>query len=129
MFLPAFESGSDCAVDVTVVSPLQQCLLTKAGEEPGAALAFAYNRKMNQSFDACREAGVRFLAAPIETFGGLHPQTISIVGKIGRALAYHSGGPQSDSVSHLFQRIGVLLCKGNSALILSRTPLPSPHPS
>ena len=60
VLLPAFELGRDCALDVTVVSPMQQCLIEKAGEEPGAALRYAFERKMRQSHEACQEAGLLF---------------------------------------------------------------------
>ena len=126
VLLPSFDQGRDCALDVTVVSPLQQSLLVKAGEEPGAALTYAYERKMRQSSEACQQAGLHFFPLPFETFGGLHPKSISIVTTISRALSAHSGNPSSEVTSHLFQRLGVLLAKGNSALILSRAPkLPS----
>ena len=61
---------------------------------------------------------------PFETFGGLHQRSVSVITKISRALSSHSERPTSEVTSHLFQRLGVLLAKGNSALILSRAPKP-----
>ena len=122
IFLPSFDKGRDCALDVTVVSPLQQALISKASEEPGAALTFAYDRKIRQSYDACHKEGISFLPLPIETLGGFHPTTTSTISKIARALATHSSKPASEVSSHLFQRLGILLTKGNSALVLSRAP-------
>ena len=63
-----------------------------------------------------------FIPLPFETYGGLHEKSISTISKISRALSSHSGKPPSEVTSHLFQRLGVLLAKGNSALILSRAP-------
>ena len=69
-----------------------------------------------------KREGINFLPLPFETFGGLHSQTIRVISKIGRALAGHTGRLESEVVSHLFQRLGILLMKGDSALILSRSP-------
>ena len=77
---------------------------------------------MRQSDEACRQAGIKFIPLPMETFGGMHSQTVSCISKISKALASHAGKPESEVASHLFQRLGVLLAKGNSALILSRNP-------
>merc|ERR1712126_527576 len=122
VFLPSFEQGMDCALDVTVVSSLQQALLAKAWEEPGSALSFAFNRKMRQSRVACRQEGIKLIPLAFECLGGLHDTTISTVTKLGRALAAHSERPESEVISQLFQRLRTLLAKGNSDLLLSRPP-------
>ena len=50
------------------------------------------------------------------------------VRKIGSALARHTGQEESEAIRHLGQRLSVLLVKGNSALILNRTPtFPDPE--
>ena len=105
-----------------MVSPLQQALLHKASEQPGAALSNAFDRKSRQSSEACQQQGISFLPLPIETFGGYHSLTSLTVSKIARALASHSGRAPAEVSSHLFQRLGILLAKGNSALVLSRVP-------
>ena len=42
--------------------------------------------------------------------------------KLARAQAKSTGKEEDDSVRHLFQRLGVLLVKGNAALLLNRIP-------
>ena len=42
--------------------------------------------------------------------------------KLGSALARHSGAEESTAISHLFQRLSILLVKGNSALVMNRVP-------
>jgi hypothetical protein len=44
----------------------------------------------------------------------------------GAALARHTGEEESEKIRHLYQRLAILLVKGNAALFLNR--LPS-HPS
>ena len=72
---------------------------------PGAALSYAYSRKMNQADEDCKREGISFLPLPFETFGGLHSQSVRVVSKIGRALAGHTCKQESEVISHLFQRL------------------------
>ena len=106
---------------MTIVSPVQKALLHRSAEAAGSALTHAFDRKMRQNFDDCQKEGIYFIAAPIETFGGLHSQSISIISKIGTQLARHTGRLESEVISHLYQRLSILLAKGNSALIASRS--------
>ena len=42
--------------------------------------------------------------------------------KLGAALARQSGREEAECVRHLFQRLSILLVKGNAALFLNRQP-------
>ena len=69
-------------MDVTVINPLQQRLIRQAATSPGHALNIAYNRKMDQSGEACRKENMVFLPLPMETLGGWHEQTVKAVKKL-----------------------------------------------
>ena len=58
----------------------------------------------------------------IETLGGMHDQAINTINRLSRQLARHTGGEEDLMAKHLFQRLSILLMKGNSSLILSRLP-------
>ena len=45
------------------------------------------------------------------------------VQKLGRALARQSGEDEDQTVRHLFQKLSLLLMKGNSALLINRVPV------
>ena len=95
---------------------------------PGYALNHAYNRKTRQSLQACKTEGMAFIPLPVETLGGWHAVAVNEIKKLGRALARHTGGEEDEAVRHLFQRLGVLLAKGNTALFLNRVPVfPEPE--
>ena len=49
-------------------------------------------------------------------------QSVTVLTKLGRELARQTGREEGESVRHLFQRLSILLMKGNASLILSRTP-------
>ena len=84
--------GYPCtALDVKVVSLLQQSLLAKSAEEAGAALKHAYDRKVRQSWEACNAEGIEFVALLVETLGGWDSRAVKVIGKLGRQLARHTG--------------------------------------
>ena len=59
---------------------------------------------------------------PVEILGGWHKKAVEQLRKLARAQARSSGKEDDDAIRHLFQRLGVLLVKGNAALILNRIP-------
>ena len=58
---------------------------------------------------------------PVETLGGWHERTADQIRKLARAAARNSGSEEEVVVRHLFQRLGILLVKGNAALIANRS--------
>ena len=84
-------------------------------------------RKMSGTGEACRREGIVFIPLPVETLGGWHDDAVQQVKKLGSALSRQTGQEESIAISHLFQRLSVLLVKGNSALFLNRIPS-FPHP-
>jgi hypothetical protein len=123
VFLPSWSKGRD----VTVVSPLQVACVERAATEPGYALDFARNRKLRQNFEACRAVGVDLIPLPVETLGGWHQDAEAQIMRVARCMARESGGQESVQIKHFFQKLGVLLQRGNAALFLSRRPnFPAP---
>ena len=81
---------------------------------------------MTSSHEPCREQGIKFIPMPVETLGGWHKSAVDAVTKLARQLARHTRREEGETTRHLFQRLSVLLMKGNAALILSRTPVFAP---
>ena len=63
-----------------------------------------------------------------ETFGGWHPSAQREVKKLGSALARHTGQDEAEAVSHLWGRLGILLQRGNAAILRNGVPA-LPHPN
>ena len=128
VLIPHWTGGRDTALDVTVVNPLQGALVAQAANSPGHALTHAYNRKMQGTGEACSKEGMVFIPLPVETLGGWHERAVQEIKKLGAALARQTGQEESEAVRHLFQRLSVLLVRGNAALFLNRTPsFPDPQ--
>ena len=127
VMIPNWTGGRDTALDMTVINPLQTQLVRQAATKAGAALDTAYNRKMTQAGEACRREGMVFVPMPWETLGGWHEETVAQVKKLASAQARQTGEDRSEAIRHLYQKLSVLLTRGNAALLLNRQPsFPSP---
>ena len=89
---------------------------------PGYTLVVAFNDKCRDYLQACEREGLAFIPLPVETLGGWHKKAVDQLRKLARALARSTGKEEDDEIRHLFQRLGVLLVKGNAALLLNRIP-------
>ena len=118
-------SGKDTAFDVTVVNPLQTQMLephSKAATHPHYACDFRYGEKMTKHGEPCRLAGMVFVPLVVETLGGWEEQGEKQIRRMGAALARQTGQDEAVKTRHLFQRLSILLTKGNAALFLNRLP-------
>ena len=120
VFIPGWHQGRDAAFDVSIVSPLQTQLVRRSAEETGSSANKRYADKMAKYFGPCDNEGIQFFPLIVETLGGWHPDSVDTITKLARQLACHAGTSMDDTVQHLFQRLGILLARGNSALILHR---------
>ena len=69
VYLPNWKRGQPAAIDVTVISTLQQQTQTGAANTPGHALTVAEERKMAAHAEACHAVGVLFIPLAAETLG------------------------------------------------------------
>ena len=114
--------GRDTALDVTVVHPLQSGMVVQAAVTPGHALQEAYKKKMQKSWEDCRRQGLAFLPLAAESLGGWHEVAIDQVKKLGAALARQQGQEEGEVLQQLWQKLSILLQRGNAALFTNRIP-------
>ena len=105
-----------------MTSPLASSNLAAAAARPGGALEKAYDRKMRDTADTCRQQGLVFLPIALETLGGMHQVAVTQLKRLGAALARHNGSDESEAVSQLLQRISLHIMRGNAALLTGRRP-------
>ena len=122
MFIRGWAGGQDAALDVTVINPLQDLTREGAAAKPGHAADVAYERKMTSAADECRAQDIVFLPMAVETFGGWHEVAEEQVKKLASALARHNGQEEGEAISHTWSRLGVLLQRGNAAMMANRIP-------
>ena len=122
IFIPHWTAGRDTALDVTVVNPLQQATVSGASTTPGFALTYAYNIKMRKSDEECRKQGITFLPLAAESLGGWHEVAVEQIKKLAAALSRQTGQEEQEAKQQLFEKLSVLLMKGNCALFTNRMP-------
>ena len=93
-----------------------------AATTPGHALTFAYDRKVRGAEEDCRRQGIAFLPMAAESLGGWHGIAEREVRKLGAALARHTGQEEGEAIGHLWGRLGILLQRGNAAILGNRVP-------
>ena len=121
IYLPNWKRGQPAALDVTVISTMQQLAQAGAASTPGYALHVGEERKMAAHAEACRSVGVLFVPIVAETLGGLSEVAIDTIRSIG-LQGQRLGIPPPDSTRHLFQRLAISLWKGNATLWIRRQP-------
>ena len=122
VLIPNWDRGQDAALDVTVINPLQDATVSGAAAEAGHALTIAYNRKVRAVGEACQREGISFIPLAAESLGGWHKVAVQEVKKLAGALARQQGEEEKEAARRLFQKLSMLLQRGNSALFLNRTP-------
>ena len=120
VFLPSWVKGHDAALDVTVISPLQQNLVDRCANDNSLALDTAHRRKMTARFEDCRSVNVVLVPLAVETFGGWHPAAAVELKRIASRLARQTNASESVVISHFFQKLAVCLQRTNASLLLSR---------
>ena len=123
VYLPNWKRGQPAAIDVTVISTLQQQTQTGAANTPGHALTVAEERKMAAHAEACNAVGVHFIPLAADTLGALSREAIDTVSSIGHIQGQRLGIPPAESICHLFQRLAIALWRGNATLWIRRQPV------
>ena len=127
VYLPNWHRGCPAALDITVISPLQQATIQGAASTQDHALLVAEARKFSAHGMQCQSAGITFIPCAIETVGGMSILAAETIANIGRLLGQRLGLPPHESTRHLFQRLSISLWRGNAALWIHRSLAPAPQ--
>ncbi len=120
VYLPNWKRGQPAALDVTVISTMQQLTLSGASTTSGHALRVGEERKMAAHAGACRATGVIFIPLVVKSLGGWSQEATRTIVRIGRLQGQRLGNPPADSIRHLFQRLAISLWRGNASLWIRR---------
>ena len=93
ILLPKWSCGHPAALDVHVISPLQQQTIAETSHTPGHALQVGVHRMLASNLSACHSTGTDLTSRVAETLGGLAEDTIHTVRTIGHAIADRAGSP------------------------------------
>ena len=121
ILLPTWKGGRPAALDIHVISPLQESMVSESSFTQGHALQAGVQRKLSSSLSACRSTGTDFVPLVAETLGGLAEDTISTITAIGRVADDRFGSADSCK-KQIFRRLAITLWRGNASMWLHRLP-------
>ena len=120
VFVRNWIDGRKVAFDVSVVSPVQDAIILRASDIPGAAIEMRKAEKNRKHFDNCRARGIHFQALVVETFGGWDKDALVFLKKLAGQGARRWGKTHALEIKHFFQRMSIALQRGNASLLISR---------
>ena len=101
--------GQSAALDVTVISPMQQLTIAGTAGSPGYALKVGEDRKMATHTEECHSAGILFTPLVVEALGGWCERATHTIQRIGRLQGQRLGFGITMNTRHLLQRLSVTL--------------------
>ena len=113
---------NDECLDLVVCSVIRDAIVDRVPLEPSLPMDLADKRKERQVGDAVRELNMNFIPMSVSNFGSWSDSAIKMINRIGRARAVRGGSDIGKSVANCFQRLGILLMRGNSEIMLNRMP-------
>jgi hypothetical protein len=126
ILLPHWTGGKPAALDVSVISPLQNLTVNSSASIQGYALSVGEARKMSVHLDACLSEGISFIPLIVESLGGWSSQASNFIQVVGKHQAQRLGLNPSDCIAHIFQRLSISLWKSNANMWATRTPAVHP---
>ena len=122
VYLPSFIAGQPEALDVTITSPLQACLISDAARTCGFALTLAEDKKIGQYYQKCSDMGIHFIPLALETFGGLSKTTRKTLKRIALLSDNRGFQPSGLSVafSRLAQAVSISAMRGSATMLIAR---------
>ena len=104
VFLPHWDRGLPTALDISVISTLQQQRTVHgAAENQRYALSICEERKMATHAASCREVGVSFIPLAVESLGGWSDLAAKTISRIGRLLGQRLGIPPPSPLANCFR--------------------------
>ena len=121
LYLPQWGPGArDVALDVCVVSPLQQATLDRAAREPGYALTMRKQQKEGKYLEACRAQNIQFWALAVETIGAWEEGAANTIARLAKCLARASCLDEGECNKHMFGKLSITLLRANASMMLNR---------
>jgi hypothetical protein len=103
-----------------VTSPLQRNSLERSAADPNHALIHAATLKNQKRRAACEAKQIAFIPLPVTTFGAWHPDAADHLRDLSRLQASRSGLDKGCAIKHLFERLSILLQRGNANMLFLR---------
>ena len=114
--------GKPTAFDVTIVSPCRKDLVSRTTNNPNLCLNKAFDDKNHKFLSKCSDVGRGFVPLVVSTLGAWHPVSIKHIKEMAKLEASSLCRLGSVQTKRVLQRLGIIIQKGNAALLIPRSP-------
>ena len=118
--LSFWSKGHPAALDVTVVHPLQEKLISGGSTKSYFAAKQAEEKKVAKYSQACSKAKVTLLPLAVEFFGGWGPTAQKFFRKLATAIGNRSERKPNVIIPEIYQKLSSVLVKANAAALALR---------
>ena len=119
--LPGYPRGTDSALDVTVVNPLQHKYQAQSAVNKGAAME-GRKREKHVKYAGKLEANVVLRPMVFETLGGWDDDAVVMVKNITAIQARNQGQDEKDQARQVVQKVAMAIQKGNTSILIAQMP-------
>ena len=105
---------------MSVISPTQDAIIDRAANVAASAIEMRKTEKTRKLADNCRASGIRFQPVVVETFGGWDPEAVKLLKAMATHCAPRKSLPPALEIKQFFQRLSIVLQRGNATLLLCR---------
>ena|SRR5689334_10279241 len=117
-------SGSPLALDITVIHPLQESLLSKSSTESGQGCAFGESKKHAKYDFLCQQESIDFIPLVVEFFGSWGKEANLFFSKLAKAIAGRTGSLSIDVALQIQRQLCVCLIRCNAKAVAKRSSAP-----
>ena len=119
ILIPNWSLSRSAAFEIKVIHPLNNSLISDAGQMSGASAAVGEQEKLENNALGCVERGWICVPLVVEAYGGWGITAKEALSRIARRLAIHSHSSNSESLNAMYCRLGTVLMRQNARALLA----------
>ena len=120
VLIPNWSLGKPVALDLTVTSPLNAEIISKASVTAGSAAYAAEQRKHVANDPKCNELGWVCIPLAVELYGCWGSETRQTLSRLGSRLACQLRCSKSQAIIRLYGNLSITLVRANARALLAR---------
>lgn len=120
VLVPSWRLGKSAAFDLTVVSPLTQKHLSRAGDHDNEPVECAASVKHEENDPKCAALGWLCVPLAVDSYGQWCVEAHEAFAEIASRLSTRTRVTFSRSLSSIFNTLGVVLARHNAIAVLAR---------
>jgi hypothetical protein len=122
VFIEAWNYNKPICLDVSVVNPLANSIVTNASITQGSAAKKGEEAKYVKYQKLCADVGLDFCPVVMETYGGFGDRALPILKKLGKKLADRSDLEEDVATNRVGNNLSFVCQKALSATFMRRYP-------